>query len=417
MELWTEYEGRTIAGTHTLTRLLRSEGRNAFFATASQAGPGELMRLTEAHFDEAETLMRWRRVAKVEQSHLVGIGRVGQTVVDGVSLTYALLERSDGTLDEVLCERPLTVAETLEVGRSVVEALAALHASGLVHEHIEPANVMAMGEVVKLRSDCVRECVADVEFNTAEGRAALVREDVRAVGLLLVRCVTLERAWKPGLVLAEPLGEVVRRALDGSWGLAEMAAALKPVGVAGEVDEARAAKARAVAPAAVAEGLRARATEVRRVAPVQGSQARKVVRVAETRALAGRKGWYVAVAVLLVLLGWWMTGRTHGKAVTPVLPLAAPVVVPASAPVAALAVAPAAAGWYVVAYTYKREDQAWRQVQRVREGHGGLQPGMLKAGGAFLVVLGGGMLEEEARGMVKRARRAGMPRDMVVRRF
>ena len=175
MQLWTEYEGRKIAETYTLGKLLRSEGRNGFFSTADTAGQAAVIRLTEAHFDEDELLKRWQQVAEMHQSNLIGIERFGQTNFDGIAITYALMEANDANLGDVLQERPLTVTETTQVARSVHSALSALHASGLVHEHIEPVNVLAVGETVKLRSDCVRECIADIEFNTPEGCAALRR--------------------------------------------------------------------------------------------------------------------------------------------------------------------------------------------------------------------------------------------------
>ena len=40
---------------------------------------------------------------------------------------------------------------------SLLAAIEALHSNGFVHEHVEPANVLAVGEVIKLRSDCIRE--------------------------------------------------------------------------------------------------------------------------------------------------------------------------------------------------------------------------------------------------------------------
>ncbi len=51
MYLWTEYEGNTLAG-YPLGRLVRSEGRNAFFLTTTPEGKPAVVRLTEAHFDE-----------------------------------------------------------------------------------------------------------------------------------------------------------------------------------------------------------------------------------------------------------------------------------------------------------------------------------------------------------------------------
>ena len=187
MHLWTEYEGRTIAEHYTLGKLLRSEGRNGFFATADKDGHPAVIRLTEAHYDEAEQLRRWRQVAEVHQDNLIEIEQVGQTTFEGVALTYALMEPDDANLGDVLKERPMTTAETMQVAKAVLAALKALHEKGLVHEHVEPANVLAVGETVKLRSDCVRECIADGEFTTSEECADLRRRDLHDFGTLLLR--------------------------------------------------------------------------------------------------------------------------------------------------------------------------------------------------------------------------------------
>ncbi|HVG27854.1 MAG TPA: hypothetical protein VM865_09635 [Acidobacteriaceae bacterium] len=232
MHLWTEYEGRTIAGAYTLGKLLRSEGRNGFFATSDTTGNSAVIRLTEAHYDEDEQLKRWRRVAGMHQDNLIEIERVGQTNFDGVPLTYALMESNDANLGDVLTERPLTVTEATEVAKSVLAALSALHASGLVHEHIEPSNILAVGDVVKLRSDCVRECVADSEFNTPEGCAELRRRDIHDFGILMLQCLTLEKQFTPAQNLPEPFKRIIPRALDGSWTLEQITRVLDPEGSA-----------------------------------------------------------------------------------------------------------------------------------------------------------------------------------------
>ena len=59
MELWNEYEGRTIDGDFQLTKLLRPEGRSAFFSTSNGTGLPTVIRLIESHYDDAEILARW----------------------------------------------------------------------------------------------------------------------------------------------------------------------------------------------------------------------------------------------------------------------------------------------------------------------------------------------------------------------
>ena len=229
MHLWTEYEGRTVDEHYTLGKLLRSEGRNGFFATADKDGHPAVIRLTEAHYDEAELLHRWRQVAEVHQDNLIEIEQVGQTSIEGVALTYALMEPDDANLGDVLRERPMTTAETTQVAKAVLSALHALHTSGLVHEHVEAANVLAVGETVKLRSDCVRECVADGEFTTEEACTDLRRKDIHDFGALLLRCLTLETEWSPAHNnLPDPFKRIIPKALDGSWTLEQIGSALDP---------------------------------------------------------------------------------------------------------------------------------------------------------------------------------------------
>lgn len=102
----SEYEGKTIAGGYQLASLLRSEGRSAFFRIDDGAQNQAVMRLTEAHFDQEEMLKRWKHVAAVQQDNLIAIRSTGETTLDGVALTYAVMEPSDANLAEVLQERP-----------------------------------------------------------------------------------------------------------------------------------------------------------------------------------------------------------------------------------------------------------------------------------------------------------------------
>ncbi len=139
------------------------------------------------------------------------------------------MEPDDANLGDVLKERPMTTAETMQVAKAVLAALQALHTSGLVHEHIEPNNVLAVGETVKLRSDCVRECVADGEFTSEESCADLRRKDLHDYGTLLLRCLTLETEWSPAHNnLPDPFKRIIPRALDGSWTLEQIGTALDP---------------------------------------------------------------------------------------------------------------------------------------------------------------------------------------------
>ena len=203
MHLWTEYVGNTLEG-YPLDRLSRSEGRSAFFATTADGQPA-LLRLTEAHFDDGELIGRWQKIAKVKNPGLQAIWSSGQTVFDGVSLAYCVLEPSDASLSEVLRERVLEADEAVEVADAVAGALAALHAAGLVHGHVDAINVFAVGEAVKLRSDCARECMGDFEADTPDAREALRQRDVHDLGMLLRRCLTPQWQESTAMQLPSPV--------------------------------------------------------------------------------------------------------------------------------------------------------------------------------------------------------------------
>ena len=465
MNLWTEYEGRTIAGVYPLRKLLRSEGRNGFFATSNSTGESAVIRLTESHFDEEEVLKRWRQVAELHQDNLIGIERVGQTTFDGVALTYALMERNDANLDDVLKERPLTTAETLEVAKSVLAAVSVLHASGLVHEHIEPLNVLAVGEVVKLRSDCVRECVADGEFTSAEACEELRKRDIHDFGVLLLRCLTLEKELTSAQKLPEPFKRIIPGAMDGTLSLAQIGAVLNPpytaaktaVGTNGNhAPAAPGATATPATPTRPAAAAPVRPATAVPAAAVLGSEPSSLrpdapIRVRSsypsdvdeepTRSLF-RTPWVIGLAaVIVLLLGWRLLAHKSAPAATaPTAPVAqsapppqaeAPATsgAPAPAPAAtspgeAAAAAPMAtghtgAGWYVIAYTYNHEVQARTKATRLERRHGGFRPEVFSPSGhaPYLVSLGGPLTQEEAVALERRARRSGMPRDTFIRRY
>ena len=221
MELWNDYEGKTVDGRYRLDRLLGPKGRSALFVTTDETGEPALIRLIESLNDEGEILGRWRAVRDLRQENLSRVLACDQTVLDGVHLVYAVLEPFDAELAEILKERPLSADEAKEVAGSVAAALEALHAGGLVHEHVEPAYVVARGEVVKLRSDLVREA-----GDGADG-AAMRKRDAHDLAVLIGETMTRRRE-PGGTPLPAPLDELVRNGRSGAWGVSEMAAVLRP---------------------------------------------------------------------------------------------------------------------------------------------------------------------------------------------
>ena len=444
MNLWTEYEGRTIDGTYPLTKLIRPEGRSAFFSTSNGTGVPTVIRLIESHFDGDQILTRWRGVGALNHPNLVKLKSFGHVVVDETSLVYAVMEPVDANLGEILRERRLTELEAKQIATSLLAAIEALHASGFVHEHVQPENVLAVGEDIKLRSDCIRE--------TLEGEegAALKRKDVRDYAVVLLQALTQQRTLEGAardLPLPAPFEQIVRTGMNGEWGFAEIGAALKQGSVARQaVRPTVAAEAPIARQAVTTPVIAAPPVAPPLAAPQLGpppSVARRIrVPVEDEKRRIGWKGIAYAVGTLLILLlGWYFVhSRSSGSsavqaptAPTTVAEQSAPVATEngsngaASAPVST-ANAPASVQnisgdsrgrWRVVAFTYNQEDQAQHKAAEIAQSHPDLNPTVFTLTGhaPFLVTLGGQMSREDAFALSGKAKREGLPRDTYAQNY
>ena len=432
MELWNEYEGRTIDGVFPLTKLLRPEGRSAFFATSNGTGVPTVIRLIESHFDDAEILARWQAISALDHAHLVQLKKFGQVELDGTSLVYVVMEPVEANLGEIVQERRLTVLETRQVATSLLSALEAMHSHGFVHEHVEPGNVMAVGEEIKLRSDCIREAPEG-----EEGREAK-RRDVHDFSVVLLRALTQQRTLEAAsrdLPLPEPYEQIVRRGMSGEWGLGEIAAALRVVNappaarpVVRDVP-APVPVERPVVAAEVASPSRAGSIRVPVEEEPDGFDLKKIA--------------YVVGALLIVLLLIWYFGHgrsSHegGAAQETPAPAVAPQSDDASASAATAAARPNAAPaadvpasqtptsvgnkrdqWRVVAYTYNHESQAQQKVASIAQKHSELRPEVFTPNGhaPYLVTIGGAMSRDEAFALARKARDEGLPRDSYAQNY
>lgn len=225
MELWNDYEGKLLDGQFRLERLIGPKGRSAFFTTVCPDGTPATIRVIESLNDEDEILARWNSVRQMNEPALVRILACNKTVLDGVHLVYAVLETTDADLADLLRDRPLSPDEARQMAWSAVSALEALHAKGLIHEHVEAESILAKGEEVKLRGDCVREAPEGSEGDT------LRRRDAHDLAMLVGYSLTQRRDVGQAK-LPRPFDELVRNGMSGMWGLKEMGAVVRPVAVA-----------------------------------------------------------------------------------------------------------------------------------------------------------------------------------------
>jgi hypothetical protein len=457
MDLWNEYEGRSIDGLFPLKRLIRPEGRSAFFTTTS-SGTSTVIRLIESHFDEDEILARWTGVSDLHQPNLLTLTRFGQAMMDETSLVYAVLEPTEADLSQILCERPLTLAETRQVASSLIPALQALHAKGYLHEHIQPANVLAVGEVVKLRSDCIREAPEGPEGTALRAR------DVQDLATLLLQCLTQQRnpaVSSTSPPLPAPFREIIHNGISGTWGLAQMAAALEatapqPISIpepSHPVAPARSSLQELHRKSEAEATPQAEKIAAARPEPPAGPQQRQAAVVAEHRFPEPAEGRIrvpireqsgpsqrrlvplaVAVVCLILFAAYAGVHRRGGKpeaaaqTQTP-QPIQQPVsttastakipdVLTSTAPAIPLQT-PARSQWRVVAFTYNKQDQAAAKARTLEQRYASLHPAVFTPTGhaPYLVTLGGPLNRDAAVSLKNRLRGRDLPRDLYTQNY
>jgi hypothetical protein len=455
MQLWTDYEGVTIDGAFPLQKLLLPEGRSAFFSTAGTKGEPTVVRLIECHFDEEDILARWRCVEALNHPNFLKFEHYGQTGLDGRPVVYGVFEKVDANLAEVLDQGHLSVKEVAQLASSLVAALDMLHTHGFIHEHIEPRNIFAVSDVVKLRSDCIREAPEG-----EEGRAAKQR-DVRDLATVLLQALTQRRSLDgvPGFAIPPPFGQIIRNGLDGTWQLENIRTALggmfgsdhpttrKPVNVAPampavpekEVPGTQKAPSAAAKPSIRPEAqLSLPLVDEHRNDGSARPNARKET-WSEEQSFSLRSRWLGAagmVALLLFISTWIVTHEwnAHRNNATQAAVVSQPAAQsaqqisasPAPRPAAAdsprvnsAASAGSRADWRVIPFTYNRRTDAEKKVSSLAHSNPELQPAVFTPSGhaPYLVSIGGLMNRDAAYALARRSRSLGLPHDTYAQNY
>lgn len=217
--LWTDLEGQELNGRWRIKKLVRPEGRAAWFEASDADGTPAMLSVTETLNDEDELLERLKAAAEIRHPNVVAIREAAIVHMGDVPLVIAAMEMTEENLGDVLRERALSAAEARQVLDAVLAGLAAMHGRGLTHGRMDAASVLATGDTVKLRSDCLQ--IPGDEF------AARAAEDIRGVGRIVTQTVTRRIPAgenDPVLQLVpEPLARAARQALTGRASVEEIA--------------------------------------------------------------------------------------------------------------------------------------------------------------------------------------------------
>jgi hypothetical protein len=449
MPLWNEIEGEILDDNLPLQKLLRSEGRTAWFATTGADGQPAVVSVFEALNDEDTALARVQAAARVAHPNLLIIRRTGSARIGGDPYVYAVMEPFDQTLAEVLRERPLTPEETRDVTESLLSALETVEGAGLYHGHVDSAGVLGVGDSIKLRSDCLTQRHSD-------------RSDAPALAALIYNALTGRRfsSERDALQLPAPFATLVRAGMVSNGSLTAMRRVLSGPAVP-SAEAAAVPPSAANAPTPVrSSAAPARTPATPRPAAPTPATPRATLQQDETGSRRRKRPGIAIAAIVLMAIAlvvfWYATKRPaahapiSGEAASAPNPQQAPAAVsPAatptgdaaatmgapepvkSAPKPAATPAPAtpaaettpASGerniWHVVAYTYSYESAAQRKATELAAQYPKLEPQVFSPTGRapFLVTLGGGTNRQEAFARRDAARSAGMPSDTYAMNF
>ncbi|TLY71579.1 MAG: hypothetical protein E6K46_06115 [Gammaproteobacteria bacterium] len=207
-EAWAKWEGRLI-GAFPLRRYLGSSDHSGVFLTEIEGRePSRVaLKVVPALATLVESqLSNWNDAANLSHPHLVRLLGTGRFQLDGLTHLYVVMELADQNLAQLLTQRALTEDEAREMLRSTLSALAFLHDRNLVHRQLKPANMLAVGDQLKLASDTIchfgdagaRRGVASV-YDPPEARDGIHSPagDIWALGVSLFEALT--RSRPPGL--------------------------------------------------------------------------------------------------------------------------------------------------------------------------------------------------------------------------
>lgn len=238
------FTGRTIDDI-PLAEYLAGGAASATFKTTFSGQPA-VIKLFASDSADAQ-LAHLQLTEKLSHPHLLRTLSTGRTELDGTPLVYLVTEFAEENLAQVLPERALTAPEAGEVLRSTLDALSYLHSQGLVHADLKPANIMAIGDRLKLSVDGARRIgePLDRELGAHDAPEAPQKlsaaSDIWSLGITLVEVLTQQRppasssdATGPAVPesVPAPFREIAHHCLlrtpELRWSIADISAKLNP---------------------------------------------------------------------------------------------------------------------------------------------------------------------------------------------
>jgi TonB family protein len=287
-ESWAKWEGQVINGVFPLRRFLGESDHSGVFLTEFKARTltTAAIKFIPAIPTLTETqLSHWTAIAALSHPHLIRLLEAGRCQLGDLQFLFVVMEYAEQTLAQILPQRALTPDEVREMLLPILAALAFLHRKRLVQGQLKPANILVIGDQLKLASDTIRpagESTASIarlsvyEPPEATDGSFSTAGDIWSLGITVVEALTQSPpAWPDELfdtaslptALPTMFAGVVRQCLNRNPATrptaADLEAELKPLPQAPVVSSpqptASAPQPLVSLPDALARGVRSRA--------------------------------------------------------------------------------------------------------------------------------------------------------------
>jgi TonB family protein len=226
-------QGRVIDGKFYLNQYLGGSERSAVFLTERPQGTPRIATIKLVPADPASAdlqLSRWKLISRLSHLHLLQVWEAGRCRLNGEDMLYVVMEHAEETLAQVLPERALTPEETHHMLQAALEMLAHLHGRGFVHAHLKPANVLVVGDQLKLSSDGICRIGESVSAHAGiysapelPFAAAAPEQDIWSLGVLVAQALTQllpvrNASGETGVIVSEtvppPFADLVQNCLQ-----------------------------------------------------------------------------------------------------------------------------------------------------------------------------------------------------------
>jgi len=246
-EDWKRWTGQTVAEELLLKDYVGgSEYSAAFRAEWRGRSPQTVaIKLVRNDSPEAEIQAKsWQRATKTFHPNLIRLFRTGVCQFGGATYLYGVMEYAEENLAQVISERALTEPEARDMLAPAASALAYLHGKGMVHGRVTPANILAIGDRLKLSTDTLERADEPIRhpspYDPPE-KTTSPAADMWSLGMTLVEALTRRMpAWDPATrseaalpaslsgVLLDVAGNCLRRNPKQRWTAANVLQRLVP---------------------------------------------------------------------------------------------------------------------------------------------------------------------------------------------